>query len=226
MVSRRLYLILIVFLGLILAGFVAFANVENESPIERDQMNVKFVNIEESHVRQAFLEVFTKYEKLHTYEITLIQEELKKSTMQAQPIIGLGNLFTDKKRYKVQLAQTVRDAEDLIIAEVPTAVLKGWFAHELGHIVDYEIRSNMNMVGYGLKYTFSDKFKKACEHQADSIAIEHGFHEEIIATKKYLLQNELVPEAYKEKLRKFYMPISGVEMCLKENPPIKPDVSL
>ncbi len=226
MSSKRLYIFTFGILGLVLAGFAAFSNVESENSIEHDKMNIKFVNVKSSHIQEAFLEVFAEYEKLHTYEITLIQTELKKSTMQAQPIIGLSNLFSRKKRYKVQLAQTVRDAEDLIIADVPTAVLKGWFAHELGHIVDYEIRSNLSMVGYGLKYTFSDTFKKACEHQADSIAIEHGFHEEIIATKKFLLQNELIPEAYKEKLRKYYMPISGVEMCLKENPPIKPDVGL
>jgi hypothetical protein len=120
----------------------------------------------------------------------------------------------------------VCDAEELLIEEVPRVVLKGWFAHELGHIVDYEIRSNVSMIGYGLKYTFSDSFKKACEHQADSIAIEHGFHKEIIATKKFLLQNELISEAYKEKLRKYYMPISGVKMCLKENVPVKLDVGL
>jgi hypothetical protein len=222
----RLYIFGFGILGLVLAGFAAFSNVESDNSIEQDKMNIKFVNVKSGHIQEAFLEVFAEYEKLHAYEITLIQAELKNSTMQAQPIIGLSNLFSRKKRYKVQLAQTVRDAEDLIIADVPMTVLKGWFAHELGHIVDYEIRSNLSMVGYGLKYTFSDTFKKACEHQADSIAIEHGFHEEIIATKKFLLQNELIPEAYKEKLRKYYMPISGVEMCLKENPPIKPDVGL
>ena len=222
----RFYIFTLSIIGLVLVGLVAFSSVESNNSLERDQMNVKFVNITNHHIKDAFVEVFADYENLHTYEITLIQKELKNSTMQAQPVIGIGNLFSGKKRYKVQLAETVRDADDLVVAEVPRAVLKGWFAHELGHIVDYEIRSNLNMVGYGLKYVFSDSFKKACEHQADSIAIDHGFHEEIIATKKFILQNDLIPEAYKEKLRKYYMPISGVEMCLKENPPIKPDVGL
>jgi len=224
--SRKFYLFTVGIIGLILVAMVAFADVDPRNTFERDKMNITFVDVEESHIRNTFLEVFAEYEKLHPYEMTLIQQRLKNSTMQAQPIIGIGNLFSGKKRYKVQLAETVRDAEDLIVAEVPRDVLIGWFAHELGHIVDYEIRSNMSMIGYGLKYKFSDKFKKACEHQADSIAIEHGFHEEIIATKTYLLENELVPQAYKDKLRKYYMPISGVEMCLKENPPIKPDVGL
>lgn len=212
--------------GLLLIGMAALADVGNGNVLEGDKVNINFVNIDDALIRNTFIEVFAEYDKLHEYEMTLIQEDLKNSTMQAQPIIGLGNLFTGKKRYKVQLDETVCDAEELLIEKVPKAVLKGWFAHELGHIVDYEVRSNVSMIGYGLKYTFSDRFKKAFEHQADSIAIEHGFHKEIIATKKFLLQNDLISEAYKEKLRKYYMPISGVKMCLKENAPVKLDVGL
>jgi len=213
-------------LASVLIGMVAFANSEKEPPSKEENFNARFVNIENDKIRSAFIEVLTAYEKLHPYEITLIKEELKNSTMQAQPIINLGNLFSGTKRYKVQLAESVRDAEELIIAEVPRDVLKGWFAHELGHIVDYEVHSNINMIGFGLKYTFSDTFKRACEHEADSIAIEHGFHKEIIATKKFILENELVSDDYKAKLRKYYMPIKGVRMCLEKNPPIKPDVEL
>jgi hypothetical protein len=224
--SKRFYLGNFGIIGLVLIGMAAFADVGNGNVLERDKVNINFVNIDDAVIRNTFIEVFAEYDKLHEYDMTLIQEELKNSTMQAQPIIGIANLFTGKKRYKVQLAESVCDAEELLIEEVPRVVLKGWFAHELGHIVDYEIRSNVSMIGYGLKYTFSDSFKKACEHQADSIAIEHGFHKEIIATKKFLLQNELISEAYKEKLRKYYMPISGVKMCLKENVPVKLDVGL
>lgn len=224
--SKRFYFGSFGIIGLVLIGMVAFADVGNGNVLERDKVNINFVNIDDALIRNTFTEVFAEYDKLHEYEMTLIQEELKNSTMQAQPIIGITNLFTGKKCYKVQLAETVCDAEELLIEEVPRLVLKGWFAHELGHIVDYEIRSNVSMIGYGLKYTFSDSFKKACEHQADSIAIEHGFHKEIIATKKFLLQNEFVSEAYKEKLRKYYMSISGVKMCMKENAPVKLDVGL
>jgi hypothetical protein len=213
-------------LASVLVAMVALANNEPENPSEEENFNARFINVENDKIRNTFIEVLAEYEELHPYEITLIKEELKNSTMQAQPIINFGNLFSGTKRYKVQLAESVRDAEELIIAEVPHDVLKGWFAHELGHIVDYEVHSNINMIGFGLKYTFSDNFKRACEHEADSIAIEHGFHEEIIATKKFILENELVSNEYKAKLRKYYMPIKGVKMCLEKNPPIKPDVEL
>jgi hypothetical protein len=226
MSRKPFYFFTITIFAIVLVGMVAFANTGTKNSMEKENLNATFVNIDEPKIRNTFLEVLAEYEKLHPYEITLIKEELKNSTMQAQPIINLKNLFSGTKRYKVQLAETVRDAEEIIISEVPRDVLKGWFAHELGHIVDYEVRSNMSMIGFGLKYTFSDKFKRACEHQADSIAIEHGFHNEIIATKKFILENELVGEAYKEKLRKYYMPIKGVRMCLQNNPPIKPDVEI
>lgn len=226
MIDRRLRIFLFVFIGLILVGFVTVAGVNTPDPPDRDPVPPQFVNIEEDRIKQAFIEVLAEYEKLHPYEIVLKRSSVDESTMQAQPIITLKNLFSGTKRYKVQLGEYVRYSDSVAIAEVPTDVLKGWFAHELGHIVDYELHTNLNMIGFGLKYVLSDKFKKRCEFEADSIAIEHGFHEEIIATKKFLLENELIHEDYKRKLRKFYMPIHGVRMCLEENPPIKPDLEL
>ena len=226
MIDRRLRIFLFVFIGLIMVGFVTLAGVNNPDPPEREPVPPRFVDIENDRIKQAFTEVLAKYEKLHPYEIVLKRSSIDESTMQAQPIITFKNLFDGTKKYKVQLGKYVRYSDSVAIADVPTDVLKGWFAHELGHIVDYELRTNLNMIGFGLKYTLSKKFKKACAYEADSIAIEHGFHEEIIATKKFLMENELIHEDYKEKLRKYYMPIEGVRMCLEENPPIKPDVEL
>ncbi len=142
--------------------------------------------------------------------------------MAAQPIVDFSTLFGNEKKYKIKLGYYVRDAKDLKVSELPEKVLRGWFAHELGHLVDYEYRSNLSMIGYGIRYSFSDDFKKDVEHQADSIAIEHGFHEEIIATKRFLLEHDLVSEEYKEQLNKFYMPISGVEMCVEQNKNLRP----
>ena len=225
--TKKLFgFISLVILAWVSVGMVASDHSKTGNPSNDENFNARFVNIENSTIRNTFIEVLAEYEELHSYKITLIKDELNKSTMQAQPIINLGNVFNATKRYKVQVAESVRDAEELIIAEVPRDVLKGWFAHELGHIVDYETHSNFSMIGFGLKYTLSDKFKRACEHEADSIAIEHGFHKEIIATKRFLLENELVSEEYKEKLRKYYMPIKGVKMCLQKKPPIIPDVEL
>jgi hypothetical protein len=191
-------------------------------PEEDEKMKISFKNIDDPRIETAFNEVFLAYDVLHDYPITLVQKKMKKTTMVAQPVVGFTSLFGGKKEYVIKLGYHVRDSDKLAIRNLPINVLKGWFAHELGHIVDYEKRSAFSMVGYGLRYSTSQSFKKDVEHEADSIAINHGFFKEIIATKKFILENELVSQDYKDRINRYYMPIEGVEMCVQENNLLKP----
>lgn len=163
------------------------------------------------------MEVMKKYTSLHPYQITLKQRRVKASTMQAQPVITLQSLLSGVKKYKIILGVYVRDSENIKVADLPEDVLIGWFAHELGHLVDYEIRSNHSMVVYGLKYIFSRRFKRKVEHEADYIAIKNGFHEEIIATKKYIFEHKQIDNGYKNKLKNYYLSIQDVRMCMEES---------
>jgi len=190
--------------------------------LKNDSMNVEFFNIENSHIQNAFLEVVREYEALHDFRIELVQKPVKKSTMQAQPVITLKGFFSGIKTYRIQVAEFVRDSDSLKVEQVPCEVLKGWFAHELGHIVDYAPYSNFGMIGFGLKYITSDKFKREAEHRADQIAIDHDFHHEILATKNFILKNELLENAYKAKILKYYMSIEEVELCIEDKVPLEP----
>ncbi len=153
-----------------------------------------------------------RYTKLHQCQVVLKQKKIKSSTMQAQPVFSLGSLFSAITRYKVKLAILVRDSQNLKVADLPEDVLTGWFAHELGHLVDYRSYNNLNMILFGIKYLVSEKFKKKAEHSADRIAIRHGFRQEIIATKRFILEHDLLEESYKNKIRKYYMPIEMAEV--------------
>lgn len=214
---RRLRIFLFTFLSLIMLGLVTIASVNSPSPPQREAVPPKFVDVEEERIRTAFIEVLEKYKRLHPYEIVVKRSPTGSSTMQAQPIITFKSLFNGNKRYTVKLGEYVRYSDNIAIRDVPEDVLKGWFAHELGHLVDYQDHSNAGMIRFGLKYMFSDKFKRDCEFEADSIAIEHGFHREIIATKNFLMENDRIAADYREKLRKFYMPVQGVRLCLKKD---------
>lgn len=196
--------------------------IPKESNLKNDSMNVEFLNIENSHVQTAFLDVVRQYETLHEYKIELIQKPVKKSTMQAQPVVSLKGFFTGIKTYRIQVGEFVRDSDSLRVDQVPCDVLKGWFAHELGHVVDYAPYSNFGMIGFGIKYLTSNKFKRNAEHRADQIAMDHDFHNEILATKIFILENDLLESAYKEKIMKFYMSIEDVELCIEEKTPIEP----
>ena len=182
-------------------------------------MNVTFKQVAHDHIRECFLTVLKEYPALHPYPITLEQKNLKGSTMQAQPIIRLSNLFSSQKRYRVRLAHFVRDSPDLPIHELDPAVLTGWFAHEMGHLVDFEGRSNLGMVGYGLRYLVSTKHQRQAEHEADYIALKAGFYDEIMATKEFLLNHVLIDDGYKAKLHKYYMSPQDVDVWMSSHAP-------
>lgn len=198
----------------------------NEKSQDQKYMNVTYKNVENKKIIECFEKALDRYETLHNFEINLVQKPIRASTMQAQPIITIGSIFKGVKRYRIKLAKHVRDEEKLPIADLDKDVLVGWFAHELGHLMDYQQYSNLQMIGYGVKYLLSAKQRKIIEHDADYIAIAHGFHEEILATKKFILDHELIEEDYKEKIKRFYLPEADVLMCSEDKKLMEPYLNL
>ncbi|PTM05859.1 MAG: hypothetical protein DA405_02050 [Bacteroidetes bacterium] len=192
----------------------------------KTKMTVHFKNVENEKIKNSFLEVMRRYTELHNSEVTLVQGPLKSSTMQAQPVIKLAHLFSETQKYHVKLAHLVRDSKELKVADLPAEVLTGWFAHELGHLVDYRPYNNFQMILFGLKYVFLKSFKKEAEHAADYIAIRHGFRSEIIATKRFILENDLLEESYKAKIRRYCMPIEEAEVWEHEHVPGTPEAEI
>jgi hypothetical protein len=223
---------------IILLGLIDFASLSStqttlilpNASIEKDQnrkyMNVTYKNVENQKIIDCFEIALDRYKTLHNYEITLVQKSIKGSTMQAQPIITIGSVVKGVKRYRIKLAKHVRDEEKLPIAGLDEDVLIGWFAHELGHLMDYQQYSNLQMIGYGVKYLLSAKQRKIIEHDADYIAIAHGFHEEILATKKFILEHDLIQKDYKEKIKQFYLPEADVLMCSEDKKLMEPYLNL
>lgn len=185
-------------------------------------MKLQFRNVKSDKIKDSFQKALQAFDDLHDYPIILKQKRVKSSTMQAQPIISLRSLWSGVKKYHISLGVYVSSSDTLKVADVPEEVLTGWFAHELGHLVDYLHHSNFNMIVYGLKYMISDSFKMKAEHEADYIAIKNGFKEEIIATKKWLLTHQMIDEKYKNHLHKYYLSIEQVELCNLNEPPFKP----
>jgi hypothetical protein len=89
------------------------------------------------------------------------------------------------RRYPFEGVVITLDPEKL--ANISDAQLTGLLAHELSHIEVYE-RMNWFMLGlYGLRYSFSDNFKRTVERDTDLLAIRHGYGEELLAYREYRL---------------------------------------
>ena len=204
--------LIFVFVSLWAITNILAQNGNSETCETNSYTNIHFKNVTDQRIKDSFIDVYDAYGSIDEYDITLVQTKIKASTMQAQPIFNLKSVFTGVKKYRIKLALYVKDSDGILVSELPDDVLAGWFAHELGHLVDYHSRSNFGMIIFGLKYVLSDKFKRQVEHDADSIAVAHRFGAEIIATKRFILENEFLSDDYKTIIKKYYMSIDDVEI--------------
>ncbi len=147
------------------------------------------------------------YPELAETPITFkFKKKIKKSTMQAQPLFG--SLFrTRKKReYVVLISEKIKiSGKEYLTKDVPKNIMIGWLGHELGHIMDYQNRSSLNLIWFGAKYTFSGSYLKEAERAADTYAVSHGMGSYIVETKNFILDNAEIQEKYKARIRKFYL---------------------
>jgi len=168
-------------------------------------VKILFSNVRNKRIKKIFKNTSTRYRELAGMKLILHQSNIKGSTMQAQPIITFKSIFLGIDTFRIRLSTKVRDSNTLEVDDLPDEVLMGWFAHELGHIIDYHSRSALNMIIFGLKYVLSRSFRLETEHTADKIAIEKGFIDQIVATKRFILDHHLIEDAYKIKMKRYYM---------------------
>lgn len=166
-------------------------------------------------VDSAAIEALSYYPELRDIHIEFVfKDEMGGAFMEAQP--KLAGIFKDKENrgYVIKMTRKmVIDEEYIPVSKIPHDVLVGWFAHELGHVMDYLDRTGLEMVWFGIKYWTSEKFKSKAERDADIYAIEHGLSEEIIATKKFILNNSSLPDEYLAKIKRLYLsPVNVLEI--------------
>lgn len=181
--------------------------IEKEAlPLEDGMLNLENKEIPKEIYKEA-ITALEHYPELWDTAIAFkFKEDIKKSTMQAQPR-WVSFFKTRKKRsYVILISKKIQiDSDALRFSEVPTDVVIGWLGHELGHVMDYRERSGFGMLLFGLKYLYSGAHIKEVERTADVYAITHGMGTYILKTKNFILEHASISEAYKQKLRNLYM---------------------
>lgn len=134
------------------------------------------------------------------------KKDIKKSTMQAQP--DFYSFFKSRKnrKYHIFISEKFKiSGKNFKTVNVPSDVLIGWIGHELGHIVDYQKRSKINLLWFGIRYLFSFNHIVEAERNADTFAVEHGMGDYILETKNFILNHADIDESYKLRMKKFYL---------------------
>ncbi|WP_235843255.1 hypothetical protein [Maribacter hydrothermalis] len=175
-------------------------------------------NVIPESIKDEIKIALTYYPNLQNNPIEFkFRKNIKKSTMLAQP--DFWSLFKSKKKrkYKVLISEKIVIAGNAFATkDIPKDVMIGWIGHELGHIVDYKNRSSLNLIWFGIKYTFSDSYIKEAERAADTHAVNHGMESYILATKNFILNNADINESYKLRIRKYYLSPEEIMVLINE----------
>jgi len=147
------------------------------------------------------------------------KRNIKKSTMQARPTFGSFFRSRKNRRYVVLISETFKISDKKFLTKhIPSDILIGWIGHELGHVMDYSNRSKLNLIWFGIKYLLSDTHIVEAERAADTYAIRHNMEEYILKTKDFILNNAEIHDAYKLRIKKYYLsPEEIMEMIKKRN---------
>ncbi|MGB3776172.1 MAG: hypothetical protein WA951_13030 [Leeuwenhoekiella sp.] len=146
------------------------------------------------------------------------KKNIKKSTMQAQPL--LSSFFKSRKNreYIILISKRVKiDKEVFKITDVPSDVLIGWIGHELGHVMDYRERGTFDMLYFGVKYLYSTGHIQEAERAADTFAVAHGMGDYILKTKDFILNHADISETYKARIRQLYLSPEEIMQLIEEH---------
>ena len=134
------------------------------------------------------------------------KKNIKKSTMQAQPSFGSFFKLKGKRSYNISISETVNISGEVFYTKnMPKDVLTGWIGHELGHVMDYRNRSNLNLIWFGLKYILSDNHIAEAERTADTYAVKSGMEKYILITKDFILNQANIDKKYIARIKKYYL---------------------
>lgn len=136
----------------------------------------------------------------------IFKKNIKSSVMQAQPVFR--TLMNRKKNrgYRINISSMFKLTHAAIpIHQIPDDIMIGWIGHELGHIMDYEGKTNMGMIRFGISYVLSSDYVRKAERIADTYAVTHGLGRYIIETKRFILDHAELPQSYKDKIARLYL---------------------
>ena len=158
-------------------------------------------------IEKNVLTALSFYPELKNTSINFIfKTDLKTSVMQAQPVFTTLLRSRKNRSYRIIISSKFRLIKDeLPILQIPDEVMVGWIGHELGHILDYEGKTNKQLVSFGYNYYFNSSFVKHAEMVADSLAVERGMGNYIVSTKRFILDHAGLPQAYKDKIARLYL---------------------
>lgn len=137
--------------------------------------------------------------------------------MLAQPVLSTVLKSKKNRGYVILISEKFKiSGKSYKTIDVPSDVLIGWLGHELGHVMDYQSRSGLDLINFGLRYVLFKEHVKAAERAADSFAVKQGMADYILKTKRFILDNAEIDQTYKARIKEFYLSPEEIMEMVKD----------
>lgn len=163
------------------------------------------------HSILAALMYFPNLEKTH---INFKKRSLT-TTMAALPTVGSILRKRENRRYSILINHKKNRRKAPLLENVPFEARVGVMGHELGHIVDYNQKSFIRIIGNGIAYSVSNRFRRNLEHKIDRITVNRGLGDGLYAFRLYIENEAKTTERYRRFKDNIYLSSSDIAKMIE-----------
>jgi hypothetical protein len=194
--KRELYIILLIILP---AGLFS----QNETLLNRDSLEIAcgYGKTFITGYELPALVALSNYPELDSTRIELKSRRINHFGY-ARPKVDFLFRKQENRHYTIVINKKSKDIIGFSFSELPFSAQVGFFGHELGHISDYCVRNNLQIISFGIKYLF---MKRTIERSTDRIAIKHNLGEQLYDLRSFVLNNPQTDEDYLEYKNHYYL---------------------
>lgn len=162
---------------------------------------------------KQILTALSYYPELKDLHIEFIRSNIK-TTMACRPTTA-----SLTKRYNREYIITIDNDDEgqgITLDEVPYNAQVGVIGHELGHILDYENRSSVNIAGLGVDYA-TGHYPLDFEKSVDILTIKRGLGWQLLDWSDFVLNKSKASKEYKDFKRKTYLTPEEIKKQIEQN---------
>jgi len=127
-----------------------------------------------------------------------------KTTMACRPEIITVFDFVKSRSYEIVIDIHRHKDFGLLLENVPFNAQIGVIGHELAHVLDYETKNNLQLLGFGLNY-LNNKAKEGIEKEIDRLTVSKGLGWQLYDWADFSMNNSDANLKYKSFKRRIYL---------------------
>ena len=173
----------------------------HKDSLRSELLSTKKVDTDFEH---SILAALMYYPTLNNTRIIFKEQKLA-TTMAARPKVSSIFKKLENREYVILINSKQNKLRSPLLKDIPFEARVGVIGHELAHIVDYNRKSFIRIIGNGIAYITSNSFKRNLEHKIDRIAINKGLGKGLYQFRLFVEQEANTTDKYRRFKDNIYL---------------------